>query len=292
METKRLHQFRVLAETKNLREAAGLLRITHAGLAKSIRVLEAELGIPLTTRDGRGIKVTAQAEGLLSEMKTCLDAEEILRRKAIGLDATNRRKVTIGTFEVFSTYFSPTLVEALPPETEIFFEELIPGPLEAAIVRGVVDYGITYIAIPRGELDHIEVSRIRMGVFGLKKFGSAGIAFADLPFVVPISSVEGTPNKVRGLDGWPDDRIPRKIRYAVGLMETAMALVRKGKGVVYLPKFIAERHNEVVRPEFALHELSSPLKTAHLQPVYALKRKDREEVASFRAICKALRTLK
>lgn len=291
METKRLHQFRVLAETKNLREAAGLLRITHAGLAKSIRVLEDELGIPLITRDGRGIKVTAGAESLLSEMKTCLDAEEVLRRKAVGLDTASRRKVAIGTFEVFSTYFSPKLVEALPADSEIQFEELIPGPLEEAIVKGSVDYGITYLTVPRGELDHVEVTRIRMGVYGLKKFASVK-DFAELPFVVPLSTVEGTPNKVRGLDGWPDDRIPRKIRFAVGLMETAMALLRAGQGVAYLPRFIAEAQNETARPEFALHELVSPLKQNHLQPVFALKRKDREEVASFRAICRALRTLK
>jgi DNA-binding transcriptional LysR family regulator len=218
--------------------------------------------------------------------------EEALRSKAVGIDSATRRKLAIGTFEVFSTYFSPELVDCLPAGMEIQFEELIPGPLEAAIADGTVDYGITYLTIPRGELDHIEVARVRMGVFGLKKFTAPGRKFSELPFVVPLSRVEGTPNKVRGLDGWPDDRIPRKVRFAVGLMETAMALVRKGQGVAYLPKFIAERHNAVVRPEFALHELASPLKVGHLQPVFALKRKDREEVASFRAICRALRTLK
>ena len=292
METKRLHQFRVLAETGNLREAANLLHLTHAGLAKSIRVLEAELGIQMMTRDGRGIKVTPQASALLVEMKHCLDSEEKLRRKAVGLDARSRRTVTIGTFEVFSTYFCPEIVSSLPAETQIRCEELIPGPLEEAIANGRVDFGITYLTVPRGELDHIEVSRVRIGVYGLKKFLAPARKFIDLPFVVPLSAVEGTPNKVRGLDGWPDDRIPRNIRFAVGLMETAIALMRSGHGVAYLPKFIAERHNEIVRPEFALHELPSPMKVGHLQPIYALKRKDRDEAGSFRAICRALRTLR
>ncbi|MBS1960956.1 MAG: LysR family transcriptional regulator [Bdellovibrionales bacterium] len=291
METNRLRQFRVLAETKNLREAANLLRITHAGLAKSIRVLEDELGIPLLTRDGRGIKITAQAANLLADMTACLETEDRLRRKALGIGQSTHRRVTLGTFEVFSTYFAPELTACFPEGTEVRFEELIPGPLEEAIAQGRVDFGITYLTVPRGELDHVEVTKIRMGVYGLKKFAGPK-DFKELPFVVPLSAVGDTPNKVRGLDGWPDDRIPRTVRYAVGLMETAMALLRSGQGVAYLPKFIAERHNGIVRSEFALHELASPMRAGHLQPVYALKRKDREETGSFRAVCKAIRTLK
>jgi len=132
--------------------------------------------------------------------------------------------------------------------------------------------------------------KIRMGIFGLKKFQS--YAFAELPFVVPIAAVAGTPNKVKGLDGWPDDRVPRRIRYSVTLMETAMALVRRGLGVAYLPEFVVERHNRIVRADFSLLELPLPARINRMQSVFALKRKDREEVASFQAICRVLRALR
>ncbi|MGZ3686584.1 MAG: LysR family transcriptional regulator, partial [Bdellovibrionota bacterium] len=275
METRRLEQFRVVAETKNLREAASLLHITHAGLAKSIRVLEAELGVGLLSRDGRNIKITPEGKRLLREMAFCLDAEKRLLESARGLDSLQKNRLRLGTFEVFSTYLSPDLVGSLPASTELVFEELIPGALEDALVAEEVDMGISYIAVPKSELDHLEVTKIRMGVFGLKKLGA--VKFSELPFVIPVSRVEGTPSKVRGLDGWPDDRIPRLVRYRVTLMETAMALARQGLAAAYLPHFIVERHNRLQKGEFQLQEFSHPLKGSAPQPVYAIKRKSDPE---------------
>lgn len=290
MDTKRLLQFKVLAEINNLREAAQHLGISHAGLGKSMRVLEEELGIKLTTRDGRGMKITPLAKELLGEMDTCLRAAEKLKKRALGIDLLQQKRVRIGTFEVFSTYISADIVRCLPTNAEIVFEELFPGFLEDALVQEHVDIGITYIPIPRAALEHIEIAKIRMGVFGNATMLEQKLAFSDLPFVVPTSSVEG-PNKVRGLDGWPDDRIPRSVRFAVTLMETAIALVRQGLAVAYLPEFIVKRHNQMVQTAYCLKPIASPLTDELLQPVYAIKRKDREELASFRAVCRCLRKL-
>ncbi len=290
METRRLEQFRIVAETSNLREAAGLLGITHAGLAKSLRVLEVELGVELLSRDGRNIKITPAGARLWKERAVCLDAEERLLRAARGLDTQQKNRVRVGTFEVFSTYLAPELVAALPLSTELVFEELIPGELEESLLAEDIDLGISYLAVPRSGLDHWEVGKIRMGVFATKAW--AGKPFAELPFVIPVSRVEGTPNKVRGLDGWPDDRIPRLVRYRVTLMETAMSLSRSGLAAAYLPHFVVERHNRFARAECQLQELSSPLKGAASQPVFAIKRKAEGESASWRKLCSVLRRLK
>lgn len=209
---------------------------------------------------------------------------------ARGLDNLLKNRLRVGTFEVFSTYLSPELAAALPPETDLIFEELIPGALEDALAAEEIDMGISYIAVPKAELDHLEVTRIRMGVFAHKKF--AARKFAELPFVIPVSRVEGTPNKVRGLDGWPDDRIPRTVRYRVTLMETAMALARAGHAAAYLPHFVVERHNRCVKPELQLQELPSPLKGAAPQPVYAIKRKTDAEGSPFKLLCRVLRSLR
>lgn len=295
METKRLQQFRVVQQTSNLREAAGLLHITHAGLAKSLRVLEQELGVELLTRDGRNIKVTPAGKKLLKEMEACLEAEDRLLQAARGLDVEQKSRLRVGTFEVFSTYLAPELASALPAGTELMLRELIPGELEEALLAEEVDMGISYLAVPRGGLDHWEVGKVRMGVFAGKTVAAralAGLKFAELPFVIPVSQVEGTPSKVRGLDGWPDDRIPRQVRFQVTLMETAMALTRSGLAAAYLPHFVVERHNRLVRAELQLQELASPLRGAAPQPVFAIKRKTDGEGASWKALCRVLRALR
>jgi DNA-binding transcriptional LysR family regulator len=291
MDTNKLLHFQVVARTANLREAATHLRMTHPGLAKSIRGLEAELGVELLTRDGRGIKVTSAGRRLLAAMQECLDAENRLLGAARGIFDTQRQRVRLGTFEVFSTWLSPALAHALGDDCQLVFNELIPGQLEQALVTGEIDYGITYLAIPTAQLDHIEVTRIQMGLFACGPILSLGERFADVPFVVPQSRVEGTPTRVRGLDGWPDDRIPRNVRYSVSLMETALALLRDGLAAAYLPRFVVEIHNRYVGPRYALKEMQLPARIAAAQPVYAVKSKTQKEDRRFRALCRVLRAL-
>lgn len=290
MDTRKLHFFTVLSETGNMREAASLLNISHAGLSKAIHTLEEEIGEILITKDGRGIKITLTGRRLLNNMQACLKAEQDLLREAKGLKHNPR--IRIGTFEVFSTYLSPKLVQRLEEHAEVSFEESIPGDLEAALSSEKIDFGITYIPIPKPDLDHLEITKIQMGIFANKRLSAKFNRFEDLPFVIPVSNVEGAPTKVKGLDGWPDDRIHRNIRYSVTLMETALALVREGLAVGYFPKFVVELHNKFVKSEFSLKELQSSRKFSKEQPVYAIKRKDCTEDAPFKALCLVLRSLK
>ncbi|MBK9040042.1 MAG: LysR family transcriptional regulator [Bdellovibrionales bacterium] len=289
MDTKKLRFFTVLCETGHMREAAKLLNISHAGLSKAIHTLEVELGTVLVTKDGRGVRVTPEGRKLLSRIKDCLTAEENLLSQIAGDHQC--AEIKIGTFEVFSTYLSPKFVQAMEKHTEVSFEELGPGNLETAIINGQVDFGITYLPIPRPNLDHLEITKIRMGIFGNKKFSAEKKSFEELPFVVPITNIDGAPTKVKGLDGWPDDRIQRNIKYSVSLMETALALSREGLAVGYFPKFVVELHNQYAKLEYSFKEFSPPSKISGLQPVYAVKRKDRAEDASFKSLCKVLRGL-
>lgn len=116
--------------------------------------------------------------------------------------------------------------------------------------------------------------------------------YSELPFVAPITPVQGTPHKVKGLDGWPDDRLPRKVQYQVELMETALELCRQGLAVAYLPKFIVELHNCQVKSEFALQSLPHPSKLRPVkQGVYVMKRKTDVEHPAFRKIAALLRDI-
>jgi DNA-binding transcriptional LysR family regulator len=98
-----------------------------------------------------------------------------------------------------------------------------------------------------------------MGIFGRVKQNES-LDYGALKFVIPVTPIEGSPNKVRGLDGWPDDAFPRQVRYQVQMLETALGLCRRGLAVAYLPKFLVRLHNQTVRPSFALHEMPLPSK--------------------------------
>ncbi|MBL7546005.1 MAG: LysR family transcriptional regulator [Bdellovibrionaceae bacterium] len=52
METDRIRHFCTVYETESLTRAAELLGITHGGLHKSLKTLEADLGVKLTIPHG------------------------------------------------------------------------------------------------------------------------------------------------------------------------------------------------------------------------------------------------
>ena len=58
MDLRQLRSFREIAETGSLSRAADRLRIAQPALSRQIRLLEAEAGLPLFTRHGRGMALT------------------------------------------------------------------------------------------------------------------------------------------------------------------------------------------------------------------------------------------
>ena len=289
MDTNKLLHFKMVYQTGNLREAAELLGISHAGLSKSIKSLEADLGIELITKDGRGIKTTPAGSKILNQIDETLASVNNLREKASGINSVKSSFCKIGTFEVFSTYLIPEIIKALPKDINIVLKEHIPGKLEEEIINGNIDFGISYLAIPSKELDHMKISKIKMGVYGHKKFNK--LNFEELPFVTPVANIEGTPTKVKGLDGWPEHRHPRKIKYNVSLLESALSLTREGLAVGHFPRFIVERHNQIVAKAFQIQEVKIPLKIQQQQDIYLIKRKDSNEDILAKKISKVLRSL-
>jgi DNA-binding transcriptional LysR family regulator len=63
-----------------------------------------------------------------------------------------------------------------------------------------------------------------------------------------------------GMDGWPNHRHPRRIRYQVSLMESALELCRRGLAVAYLPAFIARLHDATTSRRAQLVELACPVR--------------------------------
>ena len=140
MDTNRVRQFCVVAELENLRKAAEILNISHTGLFKSLKVLEAELGFALFEREGRGIILSDAGKKFYPKAQKFLHACSDL----LAVDGENTKGTRIGTFEVFSTYFFADLLSSELADYEITMRELIPGLLEKSLINNEVDIGITY----------------------------------------------------------------------------------------------------------------------------------------------------
>lgn len=289
MDIDRLRYFTVVAETGNLRKAAELLRISPAALSKSIKVLESELGVRLLLPSGRGIVLSEEGRRVSENALRILEEVAALKEKSQARSAV--KPYVIGSFEVFTTYFAGPLLKEHLDGTSVLFRECVPGELESALVNREIDIGITYVPIPLGGVEHIEITSVDMGVFGRKEiFGRT--PFRDLPFIIPVQPLRGAPTKVQGLDGWPDGRVVRKVAFKVSLMETALELCRQGLAVAYLPAFVVSLHNGQHLERYRLDVLEKPRGVGTgRQAVYIARRKTDAEDTETRRIARALRAI-
>ena len=288
METNRLRQFCTVVETGNLRKAGELLGISHSGLFKSLKVLEDETGIRLFLPSGRGIVVTDSGRELYERSSHFFHDLERLLGKETSVEPDLLR---IGSFEVFTTYFMGRLLRDYLPKTQVEIHELVPGRLEEALLLKRIDLGITYEPVPRPKINYSKVGRISMVAYALKdQFACRDLI--DVPFAVPVSPLEGTPSQVKGLDAWPEQRFKRTSVFKVDLMATGLELTRQGLCAIFIPKFVAELHNENTLSKFHLHPLALPKSMPNIhRDVFLVHRESTPENKVMKKVAQALRDI-
>jgi DNA-binding transcriptional LysR family regulator len=290
MDINQLKYFCAIAKTGSMRRAAEILNISPPALSKTARLLQEELGVTLITHVGRNIVLTDQGQQLAERAAVLIQDFESMRNE-IEQGTVAHEEVRIATFEVFSTYALELLNHLQWNEKRMVIHDMLPGELEQAMVHKQVDFGITYFPIPHPELEHMKIGSIEMGVF-TSADAFKGVKQNELPFVVPALPLNGAPTRVRGLDGWPDDAYPRKIRYKVTLMESAFELVRQGRAAGFFPVFVVELHNQRVREERRLVRRPSIYKgRVCTTDVFLVKRRSDVESQQHKQIARALRLI-
>jgi DNA-binding transcriptional LysR family regulator len=290
METLRLRQFKVIVDAGGLLKASELLGISGGGLSKSMKALEAELGYTLFVQKGRGLVLTSEGRQLYAHVPAFLKTvEDLLTLKAP--KPADGEPLRLISFEVFTTYFSGFLISQFFKDRVVEVREAIPGQMETAIAEGHSDLGITYLPIPHADVEFLKVGRIKMAAFGLKGLGK-GVDLSEIPFVIPVAPIQGTPSGVQGLDGWPEHLFARKIVYRVQMMETALELCRRGLAAAFLPEFVVKLVNQQVVDKLKLVELPLPRGVPSItREVFLIHRKNTKESREIRDVAKALRAL-
>jgi DNA-binding transcriptional LysR family regulator len=286
METNRLRQFCVVFETENLRKAAEVLGMSHSALSKSLKVLQGELNLELLMQSGRNIIITDEGKAFYKKALEFLKQEEILLTKV----AVDTKTLRLGTFEVFSTHLIGTYWHKYFKDTQLDLYELLPGELERALVNGEIDIGITYEPIATKGIEFIKIGTIEMGIYARADMFPASTKIERLAFAAPIRPIQGTPTGVKGLDGWPDDMIPRNVVYKVDMMESGLAFARQGLAAIFVPHFVAKSMNLGLKAEFKLQQIPYPGKVKPVKrSVYLVKRSNQVETSLVRTLGKLVR---
>ena len=97
-----LPTFRAVAARQNLRAAADELHLTHSAVSQQIKVLEAQLGVPLFDRRGRSVALNAAGAALLRAVAPALDQLAEGARAALASAAGSTQQIRLSVLPSFA----------------------------------------------------------------------------------------------------------------------------------------------------------------------------------------------
>ena len=194
MDLKRLRTVMKVADFGSVTLAAERLHIAQPALSRHIRMLEAELGVRLFDRDGRGMTLTPAGERLYGRIGGLFRDLEDMRAEVSGLAEEAQGRIVVGMPPTCSEVFGSSLVRRFLvdyPKIALCIVTGLSGHLFDWLQRGEIDAAFMY-GPPLSESTVAE----RLGTEQLALVGSpegtlppAGtVDFAtltDLPLVLP-----------------------------------------------------------------------------------------------------------
>ena len=156
MELRQIRYFLSVAETEHLTQSAEALFITQSTLSHGLRQLEAELGMPLFDRIGRGLKLSQAGVAFRGYALRALQELEAGRMALADMAGLQAGTLTVGVIPTFLTLFIPDVVAAFSaayPGVRVMVRDLRSGQIEEQLISGQLDLGIAFHPATREEID-------------------------------------------------------------------------------------------------------------------------------------------
>ncbi|NQX26546.1 LysR family transcriptional regulator [Microbacteriaceae bacterium VKM Ac-2854] len=147
LETRQLHLIQVIAATGSYSAAGRALGLTQPAVTYQMRQLELALGVALTVRRGRMMRLTPAGEVLLTHAERVLVAIRAAEEELGSFVGRDVGAVRIATFPSASATIvadAMAVVSALRPDVEITHVQAEPDEARALVRRGDADIAVTY----------------------------------------------------------------------------------------------------------------------------------------------------
>ena len=292
MDVRRLELLRELADRGTITAVAAATHRTASAVSQQLKLLEAEAGVPLTEKEGRGIRLTGAGRALAETARRIAVAIESAEALWSEYKQTPTGTVTLSTFPTAGQMLLPGALSALESEPALRllvtdqdlpladFAELTPDfDIVLADSQGVPSHwnerGLTTVHLMTEPFD----VALPAGHPLLEKSVLSPVDVADYPWI-------GAPV------GYPYDRwldalgaaVGREPRIVQRIMDNLVVegLVAAGLGLAILPRFTTRSHGTEIatRPLVGI--------PAERQ-ISALLRADRAERPSVRRVLNLLR---
>lgn len=239
-----LRCFVAAAQSLNFRAAAREVALTPAALGQRIRAMEAQLGAPLFARTTRSVALTRAGMDLLPRARAALAAVEDCVRAARGDLAPAPVELVLGTrYELGLSWLVPQLDALSAAHPEVTFHLYFGGgdDLLLRLRMREIDCAVTSTRLADPRLASVQLHREEYVFVGARAL------LAARPFARPEHAARHTLLDVAAdlplFRYWRDapgggDRLRFGSVRRVGTIAAIEAMVRAGRGVAVLPRYL------------------------------------------------------
>ena len=260
---RQLRHFVAVAERLHFGRAAAALNISQPPLSRSIRDLEARVGVTLLARTRRRVELTPEGARFLDEAKRILAQLERAVLEMGSMAAGGGGQLRLGFVSLADFGVLPALLrvyKSARPGVALALREMLSPDQAMALAAGELDFGLLLPPVAGAELEHFVVQRERFVAALPSRHrlarGRGRIAVRELAgesFVMaPRGIAPGLHDIVAALAARAGFA-PRVAQEAIQ-MQTVVSLVSSGLGVALVPASVAN----LGRRGVAYREISDP----------------------------------
>jgi len=162
MTLDQLRTFLAVAERLHVTRAAEALNMTQSAVSSAIAALEAQHGVKLFDRVGRGIALTQAGVNFMPQARAVLREAEVARRVLSDFSSETRGHLRLYASQTVASYWLPPRLMQLHeqhPGVEIDLQVGNTAQSAAAVAEGRADLGFVEGALPDSDLHRQVVAR-------------------------------------------------------------------------------------------------------------------------------------
>lgn len=246
MDLARLRALRELSFRKTMAAVAEALHVSPSAVSQQIALLEAEVGIPLVERHGRGVHLTQAGQRLAERAERIFSEVESARADIAELRKVITGEIRVAAFPSIAAALIPGTVHELSrlhPQLTVQFDEMEPAESLAALRSWQADVAIIDdLNVPPGVLDpNVETIPLMQDVFNVMV--SKKHRLAERPTVTlaelrderwAIDTASSTYTRMLSAACQAAGFNPQIVARCRGF-EVTIALIREGCGISMLP---------------------------------------------------------
>lgn len=238
-----LRSFLAVIDSGSLLGAARRLGSHQPTLSRQIAELEAQLGVPLFERTGRGLVPTAAATAIVDAAREVAEAVARIGTTLAGASAVTAGSVRLSCSQVAASHLMPHLLTSLRQRHPQIQIDLSASNTVSNLLRREADIALRHLRPSQGSLLARKLTEMPMGAYAAPAYLAGRATLTQMGDLLQhdLVGLDADDTLIRGLQeaGLPVTRESFAIRCDDQV--AGIALIRAGAGIGFLPHYVARQ---------------------------------------------------